>query len=207
MVVILDDTFDARYKYSDVSFLEDEKYRNVCLILERPTKKDFRNIVSDFKNVNLLCNHRSLRLFNDDHDVIDGKEAIQNLFLQTQSENVSRLEFGRDMHSNFKAKTLDKDVFYTNLQPFLNNFIATNQIELKILFYGKNYGEIEYLSAIDKMMDEINFTEIDCFKNNTLILEGIRLMFPNKEPSDIVDEWKNKGLSKKEIITQINNQL
>jgi hypothetical protein len=207
MVVILDDTFDARYKYSDVSFLEDEKYRNVCLILERPTKKDFKNIVSDFKNINLLCNHRSLRLFNDDNDVIDGKEAIQNLFLQTLSENVSRLEFGRDMHSNFKAKTLDKDVFYRNLQPFLNNFIATNQIELKILFYGKNYGEIEYLSAIDKMMDEINYTEIDYFKNNTLILEGIRLMFPNKEPSDIVDEWKNKGLSKKEIITQINNQL
>ncbi len=207
MILILDDTFDARFKYSDVSFLEDEKYRHVCLIIQRPTKKDFRKIVSDFKNINLLCNHRSLRLFNDENDVIDGKEAIQNLFLQTQSENVSRLEFGRDMHSNFKAKTLDKDVFYTNLQPFLNNFIATNQIELKILFYGKNYEEIEYFTAIDKMMDEINFTEIDYFKNNTLIVEGIRLMFPNKEPSDIVDEWKKKGLSKKEILRQINIQL
>ena len=207
MIVILDDTFNARHKYSDISFIEDEKYRNVCVILERPTKKDFRNIVGDFNNIHLLCNHRSLKLFNDDQEVFDGKQTIQNLFIQAQSKNVSRLEFGRDMHSNFKAKTLDKDVFYSNLKPFLDNYIDTKQIELKILFYGENYLELEYLSAINRMMDEINFSDSIDFKNNELILEGIRLMFSDREPLDIVDEWMNKGLSKKEIITIINNQI
>lgn len=207
MILILDDTFKARHKYSDVSFLEDGKYGNVCVIFDRPTKKDFRKIVDDFKNIHLLCNHRSLKLFNDDQDTIDGKQAIQNLFIQAQSENVSRLEFGRDMHSNFKAKTLDKDVFYSNLKPFLDNYINTKQIELKILFYGENYAELEYLSAIDRMMDEINFSDSNDFKNNELILEGIRLVFSDREPLDIVDEWMKKGLSKKEIITIINNQI
>jgi hypothetical protein len=207
MIVILDDTFNARHKYSDVSFLEDEKYRNVCIVIDSPTKKDFRNIVGEFKNIHLLCNHRSLKLFNDDQDIIDGKQAIQNLFIQAQSENVLRLEFGRDMHSNFKAKTLDKDVFYTNLKSFLDNYMDTKQIELKILFYGKNYEELEYLSAIDKMMDEINFSNSINFKNNELILKGIRLVFPDREPLDIVSEWMNKGLIKKEIITIINNQI
>lgn len=207
MIVILDDTFKARHKYSDVSFLEDEKYRNVCIVIDRPTKKDFRNIVAEFNNINLLCNHRSLKLFNDNQDIIDGKEAIQNLLLQAQSENVFRLEFGRDMHSNFKAKTLDKDVFYSNLKSFLDNYMDTKQIELKILFYGENYAELEYLSAIDRMMDEINFSNSINFKNNELILKGIRLIFPDREPLNIVSEWMNKGLSKKEIITIINNQI
>ena len=80
-------------------------------------------------------------------------------------------------------------------------------MELKILFYGENYAELEYLSAIDRMMDEINFSNSIDFKNNKLILTGIRLVFPDSEPLDIVVEWMNKGLSKKEIITTINNQI
>lgn len=207
MIVILDDTFKARHKHSDVSFLEGEKYRNVCIIIDRPTKKDFRKIVVGFKNVDLLCNHRSLKLFNDNHDIIDGKQAIQNLFIQAQAENVPRLEMGRDMHSNFKAKTLDKDVFYSNLKSFLDNYMDTKKMELKILFYGENYEELEYLSAIDRMIDEINFSNLTDFKNNELILTGIRLVFPDTEPLNIVEEWMNKRLSKKEISTLINNQI
>lgn len=207
MIVILDDTFNARHKYSDVNFLAEEKYRNVCIIFDRPTKKDFRKILVDFKNIHLLCNHRSLKLFNDNQDIIDGKEAIQNLLLQAQSENVPRLEFGRDMHSNFKAKTIDKDIFYNNLKSFLDNYMDTQKMELKILFYGENYAELEYLSAIDRMMDEINFSNSIDFKNNESILTGIRLVFPDKDPLNIVEEWMYKGLSKKQIILIINNQI
>lgn len=207
MIIILDDTFNVRHKYSDISYLKDVKYKNICIIIEKPTMKDFRNIVGDFKNIDLLCNHRSLKLFNDKQDVIDGSQAIQNLFIQAQSEYVSRLEFGRDMHPNIKAKTLDKDVFYSNLKPFLDNYIETKKIELKILFYGESYAELEYLSAIDKMMDEINFTDSSDFKNNESILNGIRLVFLDKEPLDIIDEWMKKELSKKEIFTIINNQI
>jgi hypothetical protein len=207
MIVILDDTFSVMQKYSDVSFLTDEKYRNVCLIFDRPTKKNFRNLVVDFKSIHLLCNHRSLKLFNENQDIIDGKEAIQNFLLQAQSENVPRLEFGRDMHSNYKAKTLDKDVFYSNLKSFLDNYLGTKKMELKILFYGENYAELEYLSAIDRMMDEISFSNLIDFKNNELILLGIRLVFPDRDPLGILEEWTNKGLSKKEILTIINNQI
>lgn len=207
MVVILDDTFNARLRYDDVSFLANEKYKNICLIFDSPTKKDFRKIVLGFNNIRLLCNHRSLKLFNDNHNIIDGKEAIQNLLFQAQSENVPRVEFGRDMHSNFKAKTLDKDVFYSNLKSFLDNYMDTKKIEPKILFYGDNYAELEYLSAIDRMMDEINFSDSTNFRNNKLILTGISLIMPDRNPLDIVTEWIDKGLNKKEIITIINNQI
>lgn len=207
MIIILDDTFNVRHKYSDITYLKDEKYKKICKIIEKPTLKDFRSIVSDFKNIDLLCNHRSLKLFNEKQDVINGSQAIQNLFIQAQSENVLRLEFGRDMHPNIKAKTLDKDVFYSNLKPFLDNYIETKHIELKILFYGESYAELEYLSVIDKMMDEINFSNSNDFKNNESILNGIRLVFIDKDPLEVIDEWMKKELSKKEIFTIINNQI
>lgn len=207
MILILDDTFSSRHKYNDVSYLNDEKYKRVCNIIETPTKKDFRNIINGIENIQLLCNHRSLKLFNDVKEVIDGKEAIQNLFTQVQSQHITRLEFGRDMHPNFKAKTLNKDIFYQNLKPFLDHYINKEQIELKILFYGRNYAEQEYLETIDKMIDEINFTEIEEFQNNKLIIEGVRLVFPTEISEETIHEWVKKGLRKTEIIALINNKL
>ncbi len=207
MIVILDDTFVSRSKNSEVSFLKEDKYRSICQIIEIPTSKDFKRIVGDFKKIHLLCNHRSLKMFNDNMDVIDGKALIENLYLQAQEANVSRITFSRDMHSNIDAKTIDKDVFYANLKPFLDNYIFTKQIELKILFYGENYTEVEYLSAVDSMMDEISFSEILNFKKNPVVLKGISMVFRDKNPLEVIDDWINKGLMKKEIITLINKEL
>jgi len=207
MIVVLDDTFSARHKFSDVSYLKDEKYHLVVKILENPTKKDFRELVSEGHKVQLLCNHRSLRLFNDKLEVIDGKEAILNFFNYLQAEKMQRIEFGRDMHSNLKAKTLDKDVFYTNLKPFLDNFIDYGKIEIKILFFGSHYQELEFLSAINQMMDEINIMDIDEIQNNSLILHGLELLYTEKSPLQIINKWKEKGLNKKEILSIINNKI
>lgn len=207
MIVVLDDTFNARHKFSDISYLKDPKYQTVINIIESPTKKDFRDLTTNCQNIKLLCNHRSLRLFNDKLEIIDGKEAILNFFNYLQAENTLRIEFGRDMHSNLKAKTLDKDVFYTNLQPFLDHLIDNGQIEIKILFYGIHYQELEFLSAINQMMDEINFTALDEFKNNTLILHGLKLLYPESAPLEILNGWKEKELTKKEILSIINHKI
>ncbi|HLO55537.1 MAG TPA: hypothetical protein VK169_14685 [Saprospiraceae bacterium] len=207
MIVVLDDTFEVRHKFSDVSYLEEEKYQSVAKIIEKPTKKDFRELIGNCHSIQLLCNHRSLKLFNDNLDIIDGKEAIINLFNQIQTNNLTRLEFGRDMHSNLKAKTLDKDIFYSNLKPFLDHLIDNGQIEIKILFYGIQYQELEFLSAVNQMMDEINFTALEEYKNNTMILHGLELLYPEKEPLEILNEWKKKELTKKEILSIINNKI
>lgn len=207
MIVILDDTFGARHKFSDVRYLKDEKYSSKVKILENPTKKDFREFMAENHKMQLLCNHRSLRLFNDKLEVIDGKEAILNFFNYLQAENIQRIEFGRDMHSNLKAKTLDKDIFYNNLKAFLDNLIANGQVEIKILFYGPNYKELEFLSAINHMMDEINITDINEIQNNPFIIHGLELLFTEKLPLQIIHEWKEKTLNKKEILSIINNKI
>ncbi len=207
MIIILDDTFNVRHQYSDIDFLKEDKYKSVCEVVESPTMKVFRHIIGNSSNIQLLCNHRSLKLFNDEQEVIDGKEAIQNLFIQLQSNNVLRLEFGRDMHSNFQAKTLDKDIFYSNLKSFLDNYIITKELQLKILFYGENYEQLEYLSTIDQMMDEINFTNPNEYATNEQILKGVQLLFSKYKSEDIINEWQTKGLTKKEITELINKQL
>lgn len=207
MIIILDDTFDQRQKYHDVSYFSEEKYKDICTVHEYPTLLVFKNVIQELDNIQLICNHRSLRLFNREKNVIDGKEAIKNLFNQIDTKSILRLEFGRDMHSNFDAKTLDKDLFYTNLKPFLDNYLATKEIELKILFYGINYKELERMTQIDLFLNKINLVEIKDFKNNKAILDGVKLVFPNENPHNIIDNWIDRNLSKKQIRDLINTQI
>lgn len=207
MIIILDDTFDQRQKYHDVSYFSEEKYKDICTVHEYPTLLVFKNVIQELDNIQLICNHRSLRLFNREKNVIDGKEAIKNLFNQIDTKSILRLEFGRDMHSNFDAKTLDKDLFYTNLKPFLDNYLATKEIELKILFYGINYKELERMTQIDLFLNKINLVEIKDFKNNKVILNGVKLVFPNEDPNYIINNWIDRNLSKKQIRDLINTQI
>lgn len=207
MIIILDDTFDQRQKYHDVSYLSEERYKDICTVYEYPTMLAFKNIIQELDNIQLVCNHRSLRLFNREKNVIEGNEAIKNLFNQIDSKSILRLEFGRDMHSNFDAKTLDKDLFYINLKSFLDNYIATKEIELKILFYGINYQELERMTQIDLFLNKMNLVEIKDFRNNKAILDGVKLVFTNEEPNDIIANWINQGLSKKQIRDIINTQI
>jgi len=207
MIVVLDDTFEVRHKFSDVSYLEEERYQSMVKIIEKPTKKDFRELIGNCHNIQLLCNHRSIKLFNDNWDVLDGKETITSFFNQMQTNNVKRLEFGRDMHSNLKANTLDKDVFYANLRPFLDFFIQNKIVEIKILFYGENFQELEFLSAINQMMDEMNFVALEDFEHNDSIIHGLKLLYPEKEPTLIINEWKVKTLNKKELLAIINSKI
>ncbi len=207
MIIILDDTFNERHKYNDVSFLKIEKYKAACKIYEKPMMKDFKDFIAGVYEIDLLCNHKSLKLFNNNYQVIDGKEAIENLFLQLKDKSISRIEFSLDMQQNIMAKTLKKDVFYSNLKPFLENYIENRHIELKILFYGENYNDIERLSLIDRMMDEINVSEYNEFINNASILDGLKILFLDKKPEDIISDWSKNELSKKEIITLINSKI
>lgn len=207
MVIILDDTFNQRHIFNDVSYLYERKYRNICKVYDYPTLSEFKSISQNLKDVELICNHRSLRLFNEDKDVIDANEAIQNLFNLALSKSIPRLEFGRDMHLNFEVKTLDKDLFYDNLKLFLDNYLSSQKIELKTLYYGRNHTEIEKLSIIKSFLSKINIVDFENFKKEETIIEGILLIFPNEKPLDIINEWEKEKLSKRQIKDLINKKI
>jgi hypothetical protein len=207
MILIFDDTFEIRYKFNDVSYLQLDIYKEKCTIYEKPTIEDFRRISSTPSLFKLLFTHRSLRLFDKDGNIVNGAEVIENFKKTMQSNNITKIDFGRDTVTNYTAKTLEKNFFYTNLKPFLDNYIENSVIELKILFYGENYLEIEKLTFIDKVISRIDEIDIEMFYKDTIILEGIQLIFSESSVSEVINDWIKKGLNKKEIRQIINNKI
>lgn len=210
MILILDDTENLKKRF-DIEFLFGDKYRHVCqLIDKKPYSKEIMQLAQNLTNYKMVCHHRSLKILKEEGNNLSDKDIskIQENFIRKINDTrIVRIEFGGDMHTNFSAKTIDKKLFYDNLKSFIDFYISNNILELKILYYGENYEEIEKMTLIDKVIDEIRNMDMVAFENNQLILYGLKSLFPNEKPLDIIENWNKKKLSKRDIIRIINDNL
>ncbi len=210
MILILDDTEKLRERF-DIEFLYDKEFKQACqLIDKKPYSRDIMQLAQNLNSFKIVCHHRSLRIQKEEENNSSDEDIskMKGNFIRTIDERkIERIEFGRDMHTNFSARTIDKNLFYANLKSFIDFYISNNVLELKILYYGENYKEIEMMTLIDKVIDEIRSTDISEFKNNQLIHDGLRSLFPFENPIDIIENWNKKELCKKEIIHILNENL
>jgi len=210
MILILDDTENLRKRF-DIEFLYENKYRKFCQLIDKKLySRDIMQLAQNLTNYKIVCHHRSLKILKEegnnsrDEDISKMKE---NFIRIVDEKKIERVEFGRDMHTNFSAKTIDKNLFYANLRSFIDFYISNNILKLKILYYGENYEEIEKMTLIDKVIDEIRCLDNSDFIKSQFIVNGLRSLFPDENPIDIIDNWNKKELSKKDIIHILNDNL
>lgn len=210
MIIILDDTDNLRKRFN-IEFLFENRYKQFChLIDKKPDSRDIMQLAQNVTNYKMVCHHRSLKFLNEEGNTasdVDITKLKDNFIRFVDEKKIERIEFGRDMHTNFSAKTIDKNLFYANLKPFLDFYITNNILEIKILFYGVNYKEVEKMTLTDKVIDEIRSIDISDFENSHLIINGLKTLFPDDNPNDIIENWNKKELSKKDIINILNDNL
>jgi hypothetical protein len=210
MIIILDDSLSDRKKYQNVDYLWDEKYFDILKIYETIKPTDIGQIISAISNSKLVCNHKTLQLYDNNNNALIDKENLtlrENLLTKVSIMGVLRIEFSRGLESNYDSNKIDKELFYYNLKQLLDNYIDNNQIEIKILFWGANYKIAERLSQVQKMLMEIRNSPVDDFLNNEIIIQGIKSLYITESPEIIISSWKLKGFSKNNIIDEINNYL
>ena len=210
MIIIVDDTFIDRHKYHDVSYLKDAKYSNICTVYTKVKTIDLSSLVKQLSGCQLFCNHKTLQLYNIEGNALNIEDNSKNreaLINKVTQLNIPRVEFSRGLETNYEAKKIDKDLFYSNLKSLLDYFITNNSIEPKILFWGDSFKEKEILAFIQKMMNEIRITEVNNFKTNTVIKEGLNILYPQLTNEQVIDRWVAKQLNKNEIVREINNQI
>jgi len=210
MILILDDTEKLRTRF-DIEFLYEKEYKQVSKLIDtNPYSREIMQLAQNLNSFKIVCHHRSLKILKEEENNSSDENIsrMKDSFIRFVDEKkIARIEFGRDMLTNFSARTIDKNLFYANLKSFIDFYILNNTLELRILYYGENYKELEKLTLIDKVIDEIRSTDVSEFKNNQLIHDGLKSLFPIENPIDIIEKWEKKELSKKEIIRIINENL
>lgn len=211
MIYILDDSLTEQRK-KEIQYLQNTPYSEVCTLIERPTKKINRDILTSFSGDkdDLLCIHRSLKYFNDSKAILSESDIIRNNMIdQVRKKNVACVVFGRDMSRNREKLFIDKDAFYRNLKLFLDTMIA-GDMALDILYDGALYKIAERKRLLNEIINVINLEwSLDDEKvaENKNLLGLMQQYFKEEEPLEIIDIWKNKNLSKKEIRQFINDNL
>jgi hypothetical protein len=210
MIIIVDDTFIDRHKYHDVSYLNETKYANICTVYTMVKTIDLLSLVKQLSGCQLFCNHKTLQLFNAEGKALnieDNSQKREELINKVTQLNIPRVEFSRGLETNYETKKIDKDLFYSHLKSLLDYFINNNSIEPKILFWGNSFKEKEKLAFIQKMMIEVRTTELENFKTNLVIKDGLAILYPKLTNEQVIDSWVTKQLNKNEIIQEINKQI
>lgn len=205
MIHILDDSVTEQRK-SEIRYLQNAPYSEVCMLIERPTKKINREILASFSDNqnNILCIHRSLKYFNDSGAELEESDTIRNsLIEQIRQKGVTCIVFGRDMSRNREKLFIDKDVFYRNLKLFLDTMIEGN-VELDILYDGALYKIAERKRLLNEIVDIIN---MECPPYDNPLLSDLLFQYFGEDPKTVLESWTNKGFSKKEIRQYINDNL
>lgn len=205
MFVILDDTFIERHKFSDIGYLSESPYTDLVKIFTHPTLGDFRTILD--KEIKFIGKHRSLVLFNNREEKIDAPKAIENFMLQVSDKKVLSIEFGRDMHTNYSQRSIDKNVFYQNFKFFLDDYLDKGKCNLKILYYGLNYNKQEKLELANKLMNKLYILDSNEYSTNSEVIEYVSLIFEEQTPKEVLENWDYNNLSLAEIIKLVNKKL
>ena len=210
MVIIIDDTFIDRHKFHNIEYLKAEQYQAICKVFSIVKTTEISQIIKLLPDCNVFCNHKTLQLYNNAGfplNVEDNTKYRESLLNNITQSSIQRIEFSGGLETNYETKKIDKDLFYTNLKPFLDYQIENNILEPKILFWGNDFQEKERLTIIQNMLIQIRMINVQEFKNNSAIKKGASILYPKQDSTKTIERWIDSQLSKNEIIQEINKNI
>jgi hypothetical protein len=210
MVIIIDDTFIDRHKFHDIEYLKEERYQAICKVFSIVKTTEISQIIRLLPDCKIFCNHKTLQLYNNSGlplNIEDNTKYRESLLNNIGHSSIQRIEFSRGLETNYETKKIDKDLFYTNLKPFLDYHLENNIFESKIIFWGNNFQEKERLTIIQNMLLQIRMVNIQEFQHNSAIKIGLSVLYPKQDITKTIERWINSQLSKNEIIQEINKNI
>ena len=205
MIYILDDSLTEQRK-NEIQYLKSAPYSELCTLIEKPTKKITRVILSSFSgNPNdLLCIHRSLKYYIDSETILAESDTLRkNMIDQVRQKKVACVVFGRDISRNREKLFIDKDTFYRNLKLFLDTMIDGDMV-LDILYDGALYKIAERKRLLNEIIDIIN---MEGPSSVNPLLSDLMSQYFGEDSQELLESWEGNGLSKKEIRQYINDNL
>lgn len=193
MIYLVDDNQnDQRIKEYGFSFVEDDTFNGYLINIQKIRKSDSLEDVSHLtflRNADCILLHSTTEDVDSEGNFVKGSTTNCTKILETiaeYGEKVPLVLFSNKMDAtaiysyeknpNF-IQEIKKNVFYSRLFDFMEDYQQKGKIELRILAYGKNFHAIEIsryansllLSILGKKNDDVytisDISSIEIFKN------------------------------------------
>lgn len=210
-----DDKENQQERYYDVRFVKDNSYSHILKYYDRQLKANGRNLdelVKDPPSVLLI--HKSLLSVDDNDKFIAGTEkdsfqAVTNYFKDVPQVHFSRGDTNLAINKKGNITQLSKEVFYQNLETFLQSYEATSEIEIEILIYGDSYKAVKILPFYKNIFNKIAHQNLEDKLQVSNIspsdLKGFWQLKENKEILEIRRKIQSLDYTNQQFITLLNN--
>ncbi len=206
MIIILDDTFEDRYKYNDVEYLKEKQYQDICKVFVKVKSTDINEIIKLFNECILFCYHDSVQFLSTKGDSLISKSNStlkENLLNTLKKENIPVLKFSLRIDSDLNNNEINKKDFYNNLELFLDNYILSGEIETRLLFWRENYKKLQFNDVCNKIIETLRLHPLNELKYNSEFKNNLKILFKDE---DVLKIWIEKETPTKEIIKIINKR-
>lgn len=142
-IYLIDDNSKNQRELYGASFVDDDKYKDLLCHIE---KINAQTDLSFIDNAVCVMMHESLEDFIDGEFRKDSHKAEECLEKIIQDSNIPYVLFsdGHAMTAEWREETpyivysLKKSEFYRHLEDFIINYIASGNIDMKIIAYGRD---------------------------------------------------------------------
>lgn len=228
MIYLIDDNQNNQRSQLGISLVEDGTYKGHLTSIEKLEKREQADDISHLeflKNADCILLHSTTEDWDDDKGFL--KESTSNVtkirdYIADYGDKIPLVLF-----SNKEAQSADsvyqpdkkpnlinlmkKNDFYMNLGDFVEAYIHTNKIELRILMWGKHFQaqEINRLSQV--LLDAItlksgteNLLLTDLSGNPQAFKNFIELSFPLENPQLFFNNLEDNPITISEFREKIN---
>lgn len=225
MIYLIDDNQNNQRENLGIDFVNDESYAAVLTVVDKIEKRGLR----DLSNLQFLNDAACILLHSstEDYDFenelfISGSRTnvikiVENI--AEEGDNIPLVLFSNGMSEtvyNYESTPcfihqINKNLFYSHLYDFVENYKQSGNIEMRILAWGKNFQSKEISTLADILLQPAIYCDgTDLFQTNlvsdaqTSLEKFISLAFGSDNVCDILKNLEHAPITVSEFRNKVN---
>ena len=218
-IVLIDDNSKNQREVYDAAFVDEGEYTDCLSHIERVNS---RSDLSFLDEASCVMVHDSLEDFIDGEFRSDSHKAKDRIEEIIQSKNLPYLLFsdGHGMTADWREDmpnvvfSIKKSEFYRHLKSFLDHYKETEEIDLRLVAYGKDYLKQLMSMWCQAIISKLADTPDDKVINTMQIdKRSLRLIIENAQPKigvsfdDVMCDIEDGNITAGSLRNNINNIL
>lgn len=228
MIYLIDDNQNNQRLQLGITFVDDGTYDKYLISFDKIERRDSPVDISHLeflKNAECILMHSTTEDWDKEKGFI--KESNSNVvkikeYISDFGDKIPLVMFTNNGIQYFDnhdltdinpslISSINKTIFYKNLKDFMDNYINTGMIELRILRWGKHFivNEVRELSLIlldifklRLETDHVHITDLSDYKQ--YFDRFIKLSYPNISPQIIYNDLEDNVMSIQLFRDKIN---
>lgn len=205
MIFLIDDNrYEQQQKLYGADYLFDGSFKEVLTTVYKLKLNEYKFILTEkLRHADAILLHNTFADADENGSYLDNSRIIRDYLVEEIMEEesipfvlfsggISDTKFD-DEDSPTMITGINKNVFYQNLYEFLSYHKQTNQIELKILAYGKQYHIVQMLKHFEEIVIGLNIKDKDAFFEPHFVnLNAIKAFYElskTTKSKDFIDFW------------------